>query len=88
MNIIVNELISINTEDNCFVLVVGDNSYYYKSFDLLLTRMVREVITGKELSNVQELVNIYYGRLNEIGNENTAFSKSWLSQCSMYELKK
>lgn len=50
-----------------------------------------EPVKGKlELSGdiYKELVNIYYGRLNEIGNENTAFSKSWLNQCSMYELKK
>lgn len=57
MNITINELISINTEDNCFVLVVGDNSYYYKSFDLLLTRMVRELIIKSDLDTIAELVN-------------------------------
>ena len=57
MNIIINDLISISTEDNCFVLIVGIDRYYYKSFDLLLTRMVRELIIKSDLDTVAELVN-------------------------------
>lgn len=57
MRIKVNKDICIYTTDNCFVLSHKEEEFYYKSFDLLLSKLTNIIAMSDEITSIEELVN-------------------------------
>ena len=57
MRIKVNKDVCIYTIDNCFVLSHKEEEFYYKSFDLLLSKLTNVIASDEKITSIEELVN-------------------------------
>lgn len=57
MRIKVNKDVCIYTTDNCFVLSHKEEEFYYKSFDLLLSKLTNVIASDEKITSIEELVN-------------------------------
>lgn len=58
MRININKDVCIYTSDNCFVLSHKGEEFYYKSFDLLLSKLTNIIAMSDDITSISELVNI------------------------------
>ena len=57
MRVNVNKDVCIYSAKNCFVLVHKGEEFYYKSFDLLLSKLTNIIAMSEEINSIEELVN-------------------------------
>ena len=55
MDVRISERIRVYTDSNCFMLCLDDMEIPYKSFDLLLCRVVREELSNDEIVTIGDL---------------------------------